>query len=245
MDAVPRRWTVTTWNVRGTAEPPLDHVAAVLRDTEADVVVLQEVQRAQAKELAGRLGMQHAWALKHHPRTPLMWWQAEGLAILTPHRLSDTGSASLTPDRSTWTWRRRIVQWGLVERDDHSAHRVVNLHLTPHDEPEQRRTEVRRVVEMFPVDRGAPLVLCGDLNDDGEDGVVDALPGREALPPQPTSPAETPTKCLDHVLVPVAASDVHQHVPSGGPTWATLSDHLPVTVSFSLDWVEGDWPPVR
>jgi endonuclease/exonuclease/phosphatase family metal-dependent hydrolase len=244
MRTVARRWTVTTWNLHGIEDPPLDDVAGVLAGARADVIALQEVERGQAAALAERLGMRHVWALKHYPRTPLLRSSAEGLAILTPHTLRDTGSRPLTP-QSTWSWRRRIVQWGLVERDDLSAHRVVNLHLTPHDEHDQRVREVHQVVELFPEAAGAPLVVCGDLNDDGRPGIVDALPGCAVDVAAPTSPADAPTKRLDHVLVPARAVEVQVDVPSGGPTWAALSDHLPVTVSFSLDWVQGDLVPPR
>jgi endonuclease/exonuclease/phosphatase family metal-dependent hydrolase len=242
MRTVARRWTVTTWNVHGIEDPPLDDVAQVLADASADVIALQEVERGQAASLAERLGMRHEWALKHYPRTPLLRASGEGLAILTPHALREAGSRALTK-HSTWSWRRRIVQWGLVERDDHSAHRIVNLHLTPHDEHDQRVAEASQVATMFPEATGAPLVVCGDLNDDGRPGIVEALPGRAVDVAAPTSPAGAPARRLDHVLVPPRAVDVEVDVPSGGPTWAALSDHLPVTVSFSLDWVEGDLVP--
>ena len=91
MTTVARTWTVTTWNLHGSAGPPIASVAARLRSIASDVVVLQEVQRRQAASLAEALGMQHHWALKHYPWTPLLKSKAEGLAILTPHTLSATG----------------------------------------------------------------------------------------------------------------------------------------------------------
>ena len=241
MTTVARRWTVTTWNVRGTERPPLDRVADHLASTSSDVVVLQEVQRAQAADLGRRLGMQHAWARKHYPRTPLLAGQAEGLAILTPHALREPGSRELTA-ASTWSWRRRIVQWALVERADHSAYRIVNLHLTPHGEHERRVEEAKRISEWFPADVGAPSILAGDVNDDGG-GVVAALPAVEHVVAPPTCPPERPTMRLDRVLLPAAATGVTVDVPDGGPQWAELSDHLPVTVAFDLDWVQGDFTP--
>jgi endonuclease/exonuclease/phosphatase family metal-dependent hydrolase len=238
---VARRWTVTTWNLRGTERPPLDRVADHLASTSSDVVVLQEVQRAQADDLAGRLAMTHTWARKHYPRTPLLAGQAEGLAILTPHALREPGSRELTK-ASSWSWRRRIVQWALVERADHSAYRVVNLHLSPHDEHDRRVEEAERIREWFVPDAGAPLVLAGDVNDDGG-GVVAALQGVEHVAAPPTCPPERPTTRLDRVLLPAAATGVTVDVPAGGPAWAELSDHLPLTVAFDLDWVQGDFAP--
>jgi endonuclease/exonuclease/phosphatase family metal-dependent hydrolase len=43
-----------------------------------------------------------------------------------------------------------------------------------------------------------------------------------------------PAQLLDHVLLPAAATDVSVSVPRGGTDWAAISDHLPVTVRFSI-----------
>ena len=129
MTTVARTWTVTTWNLHGSGGPPIASVAARLRALAPDVIALQEVQRRQAASLAEALGMQHHWALKHYPWTPLLKSKAEGMAILTPHTLSATGGKSLTPKPSRWSYKRRIVGWGLVARPDHSAYRVYDAHL--------------------------------------------------------------------------------------------------------------------
>jgi endonuclease/exonuclease/phosphatase family metal-dependent hydrolase len=240
MATVVKRWTITSWNVHGSASPPLDAIAGALRGLHPDVVAVQEVREGQAAELASLLGMQHAWALKHYTATPLLPGRAEGLAILTPHALSATGSASLTPGTSRWTYRHRIAQWGLVQRADRSGYRILNLHLSPDDA--DRVAEARRAAELV-AHGGAPVVVCGDLNDDGEPDVVAALPAVDVAASAPTSPADAPTRRLDHVLVPAAATEAVVDVPAGGSTWAELSDHLPITVSFGLDWVEGDFVP--
>jgi endonuclease/exonuclease/phosphatase family metal-dependent hydrolase len=242
MATVVKRWTITSWNVHGSASPALDAIAGALRGLHPDVVAMQEVREGQAAELASLLGMQHAWALKHYTATPLLPGRAEGLAILTPHELSFTGAASLTPGTSRWTHRHRIAQWGLVQRADHSGYRILNLHLSPDDAAAARVAEARRAAELVAAD-GAPVLVCGDLNDDVETEVVEALPAVDVDGAGPTSPADAPRRRLDHVLVPAAATDVTVDVPPGGATWAELSDHLPVTVSFGLAWVEGDFVP--
>jgi endonuclease/exonuclease/phosphatase family metal-dependent hydrolase len=237
-----KRWTFTSWNVNGSEQPPLEEIAAALGERSPDVIALQEVRASQAAHIAAALGMDHHWALKHYPATPLRRDLAEGLAILTAHDLSATGSASLTPRTSRWTWRHRIVQCGLVQRPDHSGYRVMNVHLSPHDAAEQRREEVERLVAVAGRS-GAPLVIAGDLNDDGDTGVIDALPAAEPVPVPPATPSGAPCKRFDHVLVPPGATDVVVDVPPGGPPWTELSDHLPLTVSFGLEWVEGDFAP--
>ncbi len=242
MTTVARTWTVTTWNLHGSAGPPIASVAARLRASPSDVIVLQEVQRRHAASLAAALGMHHHWALKHFPWTPLMKSKAEGLAILTPHTLSATGSASLTPDRSQWTYKRRIVVWGLVARPDHSAYRVYDAHLIGGDAAQDRLDQAQRVAALVAEHGGAPSLVAGDFNDADETAVIDALPGIEGPATADTSPAAAPIQRIDHVLVPDGATEITVTVPAGGAEWAALSDHLPVTTTFALDWVEGDFP---
>jgi hypothetical protein len=78
------------------------------------------------------------------------------------------------------------------------------------------------------------VIVGGDFNDDRDASVIYALPGIEHLTPPPTHPAGQPTKLLDHVLLPVGATDVSVTVPGGDASWAAMSDHLPVTVRFTL-----------
>jgi endonuclease/exonuclease/phosphatase family metal-dependent hydrolase len=242
MTTVARTWTVTTWNLHGADGPPIASVAARLRALTSDVIALQEVQRRQAESLARTLGMQHHWVLKHYPWTPLLRSKAEGLAILTPHTLSATGSASLPPNCSVWSYKRRIVVWGLVERSDHSAYRVYDAHLIGGDAAATRLEQAQRVAALVVEHGGAPVVVAGDFNDSDEPAVVDTLPGIEGPATAPTNPSDPPIQRIDHVLVPDAATDITVKVPAGGGEWAALSDHLPVTTTFALDWVEGDFP---
>jgi endonuclease/exonuclease/phosphatase family metal-dependent hydrolase len=242
MTTATRTWTVTTWNLHASAGPPIASVAARLRSLAPDVIALQEVQRRDAASLAKALGMQHHWALKHYPWTPLLRSKAEGMAILTPHTLSATGSASLTPTRSQWSYKRRIVVWGLVARPDHSAYRVYDAHLIGGGATGDRLDQATRVAALVAEHGGAPAVVAGDFNDGDEPAVIEALSGIEGPTTANTNPADTPRQRIDHVLVPAKATDITVRVPDGGAEWAALSDHLPVTTTFALDWVEGDFP---
>lgn len=242
MATEPRNWTVLSWNVRGTAQPDLDKIATAIRVESPDVVVLQEIRRGQATQLAATLEMKFTWALKHYPFSPLLKNAAEGLAIMTPHALDAAGHAEVSTGKSKWTYHRRIAQWALVGKPDTSAYRVYNLHLAPGNQPAERRSQAVTFSEIVASHGDAPpAVVAGDFNDDKDPSVIFALPGVEHVSPPPTNPSAIPTQALDHVLLPADARDVSTTVPAGSAEWATLSDHLPITVRFTLDWVAGDF----
>lgn len=242
MSTVDPEWTVLTWNVQGTKPTDIARLAEVIRRDAPDVVVLQEVRLPQARELAAELGMQQVWTFKHHALAPLLPDRAEGAAILTPHTLSRAGDQVVSTARWKRTYRRRIVQWALVSRSDATAYRVINAHLSPHDRLADRLDEADRIAAIAGgLGDSPPVVVAGDLNNDGEPAVTDRLPGIEHVAAPPTSPSSSPKQRLDHVLLPVEAYRVSVSAPAGGDDWAALSDHLPVTVRFTLDWVRGDF----
>ena len=94
----PSDWTVLTWNVHGSAAPDVEAIAAAIRDSSPDVVVLQEIRKRQATSLAPMLQMRFSWALKHYPYTKAMWWRAEGMAIMTPHLLDAVGHTEISDE---------------------------------------------------------------------------------------------------------------------------------------------------
>jgi len=240
MRTIGREWTLLTWNIQGTKRTDPDRLAEVISAESPDVIVLQEIRKPQARKLAERLSMTHCWAEKHHPFRPFFPGWAEGAAILTPHTMTDADHAQISDASSKRSYRRRILQWATVTRDDASGYRCYNAHLSPHDMGAQRLAEARRIADIVTSHGDAPpAVIAGDLNDAGEPQIIATLPGIEVLSAPLTNPASAPTQALDHVLVPVDATDASVGAPSGGDDWAALSDHLPVTVRFTLDWVDG------
>lgn len=228
-------WTVTTWNLHGSEQPDIARVAEALVREQPDVVLLQETRKAQVVELATATSMRFSWARKHLPYGRLAPRLAEGLAILTPHSLGAAGHTEISAGERNSSWRRRIAQWALVVRSDGTSLRVYNVHLSPHDDgTHKRRSEAVRLADVI-AEHGDPeeVVVGGDFNDDLDGTVIYAMPGIEMFPPPPSTPADQPVKCLDHVLVPADATDVSVSAPGGAPEWAAISDHLPVTVRFS------------
>ena len=229
-------WTVTTWNLHGADHPDLARVAAAVRTELPDVVLLQETRKPQADELAKMLGMRFTWARKHFPYTRLLPKLAEGSTILTPHSLAAAGHTELSDGESASSWKRRIAQWALIGRPDGSTIRAYNIHLSPHHDGAGRRREeaVRLTAVVSEHGDTDDVIVGGDFNDDRDGSVIYALPGIEFLAPPPTCPSDAPTMVLDHVLLPTAATDVSVTVPSGDAEWGSISDHLPVTVRFTL-----------
>lgn len=257
MGTVLHRWTVVTWNLRGSADPPLGAVSDTVREIAPDVLVLQEVRRHQARRLASRLGWTSTWHRKHHPYSPFAWWTTEGMAVLTPHRLTEASSTSLTPGATTWNYRHRVAVQALISRTDGSAYRVLDLHLASDaDGADARSDQAHRALRWIAAAGPAPIVIAGDFNDHADVEVVAALcdgvrhdawtvaadrsPGDGA-----TCPTDVPTQRLDHVLVPAEATVVRAHVPLGGTPWTTISDHLPLVVTFEEEWADGHWPQMR
>jgi endonuclease/exonuclease/phosphatase family metal-dependent hydrolase len=230
-----QRWTVLTWNVHGSQRPDIGSIATTIRAQSPDVVVIQEIRKRQAEALAIALSMRYSWALKHEPYTKLMWWRSEGMAIMTPHLLDAVGHTEISDDQPMRSWRRRIAQWGLVGRADRSMLMIYNLHLSPHDDADSRRHEAVRVSELVAgIGDDPPPVVAGDFNDADDPSIIDFLPGIEHVAAPMSNPSEAPTQALDHVLLPENARDVETSAPAGGAQWMAISDHLPVTVCFTL-----------
>lgn len=266
-------WTVMTWNLHGADGVDIEAVAAAIEPERVDILVVQEIRRGDAGRLARRLSMNVDWALKHYPYTWLVWWRAEGMAILSAHEIAEPGAMQISVDAGRrWDWHRRIAQWAHVRRDvdpaapgpEPDSVLIVNLHLSPHADAPARLAEAHRVAALTTdltqqldsvsdssrlatqighrtevggdgaARRTVPVVVAGDFNDGDDAAIIDALPGIEQIRPSNTNPAATPSQVLDHVLTPAEATDVSVTVPAGGPAWAALSDHLPVTVRFRL-----------
>ena len=232
-------WRVVTWNILGAADPDLDLIAARLRERNPDVVALQEVRRGQAKELAKELGWHHMWRRKHYPYSPLIWWRAEGLAIMTPYALRSPSRVTLSVGEPIWVFRHRVMIGGTVERPLGSRLRMYNLHLANHH-ADARIDQARRAAEFIRKDQPAetPLVVCGDFNAElrTEVEVVRELHivGVRDTGGESTNPSQAPHQRIDGVLAPEQATAIEVDTPDGDDEWRVLSDHLPVLAAFEL-----------
>jgi endonuclease/exonuclease/phosphatase family metal-dependent hydrolase len=227
-------WRVVTWNVHGSANPEIGTLAETVTERAPDVLCIQEIRAYQARRLAKQLGWSHFWSRKHYPLTPVLWWLAEGLCVLTPHKLSEQRRLSLTPGTSSLSFRNRISQTVVLTRGLERLG-VVNTHLASDSASLERLEQARRLASLV----SAVDVLAGDLNAQEEPNVLAAFATiglRDAWPPGNgagfTSEAMAPRQRIDYVLIAAAATVTAAEVPSGGQHWARLSDHLPLMIEF-------------
>ena len=103
--------TVVTWNLKGSERPDTGVVVRYAREVGADVLLLQEVQRRQARAVAGGLGAASLrWGFKHWPvRT-----HPEGMAVVGVTLPAAVRTRAVTHPWRIWSWRRRIVMTATV-----------------------------------------------------------------------------------------------------------------------------------
>jgi endonuclease/exonuclease/phosphatase family metal-dependent hydrolase len=171
------RLVVTTWNLQGSEGVDVDAVAAHVQARGSDLLLLQEVQRRQARRLLRALGARSlSWAFKHWSiRIP-----AEGMAVIGLTMPLRARTVALTQRFRWWTWRRRVAQVVALRLDGTGGRlALANLHLSPHaDAATIRERELalvlRLVVRLRPAGEGRrrradqgddlPAVVAGDLN---------------------------------------------------------------------------------
>ncbi len=230
-------WRVMTWNILGAQHPDITEIAAVIRGQQSDVVALQEVRRSQLRRLAKHLGWHSVWTRKHYPYSPLLWWRAEGIAILSPWAVSARMRTTISPGVSTWVYKHRVLLVATVTRRN-GAVRVFNTHLASHD-PDERLAQAKRVADRVRSDASRCKILTGDLNttDDSEIEVLREFRavGLTDAGGTVSNPSIAPMQRIDYVLLPSDATVVSSHTPEGGELWARLSDHLPVLVEFAVE----------
>jgi endonuclease/exonuclease/phosphatase family metal-dependent hydrolase len=235
---------VLTWNVQGSAGLDVDAAADLIAPCRADIVALQEVQRRQSERLAAALGVpSRRWVLKHWP----VVHRAEGLAVLTPHRL--VAAAGFTLQRAAiWSWRRRVAIDATVDTGDVVV-RLLDVHLSPHDAGAGRLVEARMLIERAGAAVPPPLI-AGDLNELPRQGAHAELvgagwvdtwarlhgdaPGATNWTAGPRT-GRPPTQRIDYLLAPSGFVVEDAHVLDRDlDNVAGLSDHLPLAATVRL-----------
>jgi len=247
-----RQLRVLTWNVQGSQGLDVPAVAAVVNEANPDVIALQEVQRRQAARLAAALHLGgRRWVLKHWP----VVHRAEGLAVLTPHRLVSADRFVLRPGWF-WRWQRRVGLDVTIDVGGGTV-RLLDVHLSPHDHRVQRRSEVDVIAARARRTPQLPIVV-GDLNELPDEeavaelvaaGWLDAWHERHGAEPGATNwtagtrAGRPATQRIDYVFVPagwvVTDAEVIEALDGGDSVesrdaMSRLSDHLPLVVTLRL-----------
>jgi endonuclease/exonuclease/phosphatase family metal-dependent hydrolase len=228
-------WRIATWNIHGSHQRRLADIAHAIADLHPDAVALQEVQRHQAASIAGQLHWHVVWARKHYPLHPKAPWRAEGLAIVSPHPLSEPFHASISPGVHIATYRHRIVHAATVTAPAGRL-RLFNTHLAT-DSDDTRIAQARSIANTIRTDAVTPVALAGDLNSADEPAVLREFHAAGLRDPGGdfTSPSIRPRQRIDYVLVPESARVTPTTSPDGGQHWHELSDHLPALATFELE----------
>lgn len=182
------RLVVTTWNLQGSKGVDAEAVAAHVREQGSDLLLLQEVQRRQARRLARILDARSvSWAFKHWPvKIP-----AEGMAVVGLRVPARARATAVTQRFRWWNWRRRIVQLAHVPLDPDAEQggrlTVVNVHLSPHGAATARENELATIGRLLDGDGGeagdgdeggaGPTMVAGDFNDLPDSSVAVQLKG--------------------------------------------------------------------
>ena len=121
--SIERSWTVVTWLV-AHGRSDLDAVVGALRRVEADAIALQSLEESDVEHIADALGVRSAWELSYHPVSRLIPGSGIGLAVLSPHAIDVSQHVVINEHHSTWSKHRRIAQFAVVDRADHSSYAI-------------------------------------------------------------------------------------------------------------------------
>ncbi len=234
----PSRLTALTLNIHsGRARDgslDLATVASELRAWDADVVMLQEVDRgrersdfaAQARELGDRLGLDHAYGPTRQLRPG-----TTGNAVLSRFPVREIRNRALP--RMPGLFRRGVLV-ATIEVDGQEVE-VMSTHLD-HARPAARRAQAAAVADVVRrTDR--PVLLGGDLNAEPGLPPLAALDRAGLDDPWPdvgsggglTVPAADPQRRIDYVLADDSFVPLRSEV-----LISFVSDHRAVRTSFEL-----------
>jgi len=175
---VPSEVTLVSYNIRWRTSAELNQIAAWLKNKNALIIALQEVDRARertrktnnARDLAESLGMYYAWAAP--PATKGDEEEETGVELLSPYRLSDVKRIVL-PHKGPGG--RLRVALGATIKLGKTSLRVYSVHSETRISTSKKLAQFRAVLDdlaHFP--KSMPAVIMGDLNS-WEDATVQGV----------------------------------------------------------------------
>ena len=222
---------VASYNLRALQDDA-GAAAAVVREVDPDVLLVQEVPRHPFS----------AWRMRAFARRCGLAWpgrtrRVSGTSVLVSPRVH----AGRTRDLSLpvpWLGNPRTYTVLRVGRPSGPSLGAVCVHLPL--EPSQRRQHVRQVLSELRYDPEVgelPWVVGGDLNEDPSGTAWQILAGqlRVVTPLRPTFPSARPRRVIDAIFASPALQ-VAEHTPAALDPEAlrAATDHLPVWVDVHL-----------
>jgi endonuclease/exonuclease/phosphatase family metal-dependent hydrolase len=214
----------------------LERVAGVVRETGADIVLVQEVDRLttrsggedQIARLAELTGMHGAFG-----KTLDYQGGQYGIALLSRRPIARDTLFHLAIDppqpRAGGSYEPRGAQYAAIPLDGDTLH-VFNTHLDASRDDAYRRQEARGLLALAGplLDRGARVMIGGDLNSLPESGVLGMLTAGTLEDSWPscasdagyTYPDSLPIRRIDYLLLGPGLSCAGAEVLGRGP-----SDH--------------------
>lgn len=208
-----------------------NHIVDVLREIDADVIALQEVEsRTTGFDMLEFLAA--AMDLHAIPGPTLLSAGGDyGNGLLT--RLGIVNTTRIDLSIAKREARGAIDAELLLSTAANAAVRIIATHLGLH--PAERRQQVRQLLALFEQDRRLPTVFMGDLNEWFLAGrPLRWLHRHFARTPAPaTFPARFPLFALDRIWVQPRAM-LHSLTVHNSPLARFASDHLPVVAELIL-----------
>lgn len=227
---------ITLYNIHMGFDPhgrmSLGEIGQAIDDTDADIVVLNEVDRGwlttgsrePLRMLQERLDMPYVFA----PAADEIW----GNAVFSRYPITEVNIERL-PRGSDAMARSQLIVVLEVEPERRVA--LIATHLSHVDQQGDTRLPQARAVAGTLArlqERGVPVIIAGDLNAEPDDAELATFGdiARSAVPEtNPTFPSADPEVQIDHILVTQEFDVVGSDVPQAGG-----SDHLPVTARVVL-----------
>jgi endonuclease/exonuclease/phosphatase family metal-dependent hydrolase len=236
-------------------EARLQQIAELLKDLDADVVVLNEVDFDsswsssvnQAQSLANLSGYPY-WAEQRNLDFRILAWTWRfGNAVLSKYPITHASELEI-PGYSTaetcLAGKKRALNCTIAT--DRGELRIIGVHLCHRSE--EIRVQSAQVIADIASSEGIPTIVAGDFNstptgfpnsqtDPAGNNAMDVLDASrlfQRLPEQsPESPTELtyhsaqPEKTIDWILIPKDFRFIEYHVED-----SPLSDHRPVVAEF-------------
>lgn len=226
---------VASWNIhKGVGldrrrDP--ERILAVLKEVDADIFALQEVDRrfGRREAILSEMALYEAgWqAVDCNPASPSLGWHGNAILARAHYPVANVRNVELPTLEPRGAVRADCVIHG-------RAVRVIAMHLDLSGL--RRRKQIRTVLNhLADSDGDPPAVLMGDFNQWGDrSGAMQEFEGPwHVCQTGPSFPTRRPIACLDRIVVSNEwrCTSTHVHVSELS---STASDHLPIVAEIEL-----------